>query len=122
MTTSEPCSTADVVVADLGSAAPIDGQGAVWSLPHGGDLDANLVRLDPGGTIGEHVNDDVDVLMFVQSGTGLLTVDGQTHALRSDVLALIPRGTRRRITAGPNGMFHLSIHRRRGPLTIGARS
>jgi quercetin dioxygenase-like cupin family protein len=118
MTTGEPQPLTDVIIADLGSVAPTNGQGAVWSLPHGGDLDANLVRLDPGGTIDEHVNDDVDVLMFVQSGSGCLTVDTQTYALRSDVLVLIPRGARRRLTAGPNGMFHLSIHRRRGPLTI----
>lgn len=94
----------------------------MWSLPHGGDLDANLVRPDPGGTIGEHVNDDVDVLMFVQSGTGHLIVDGHTHSLRSDVLVLIPCGARRQVTAGPTGMFHLSVHRRRGPLTISPRN
>jgi mannose-6-phosphate isomerase-like protein (cupin superfamily) len=75
-----------------------------------------------GGTIGEHVNDDVDVLMFVQSGSGHLTIDGRIHPLRSDVLALIPRGTRRQVTAGPTGMFHLSVHRRRGPLRISGRS
>lgn len=121
MNTSDPGPVPPVVVTDLGTATPTDGQGVVWSLPHGGDLDANLVRLDPGGTIHEHVNDDVDVLMFVQSGSGQLTVDGQTHLLRSDVLALIPHGARRKVTAGPNGMFHLSIHRRRGPLTIKRR-
>jgi quercetin dioxygenase-like cupin family protein len=120
--TSDPSPTTDIVVADLGSAVPTEGQGAVWSLPHGGDLDANLVRLDPGGTIDEHVNDVVDVLMFVQSGTGLLVVDGHPHFLRSDVLALIPRGSRRQVTAGPTGMYHLSVHRRRGPLTITRRA
>jgi len=122
MTAGDPDRSAQTVVVDLGRAAPTRGQGAVWSLPHGGDLDANLVRLDPGGTIDEHVNDDVDVLMFVQSGSGRLTVDGQAHALRSDVLALIPRGARRQVTAGPTGMFHLSVHRRRGPMTVSRRS
>src|SRR5690606_24180363 len=46
------------------------GPGAVWSLPHGGDLDANLVLLAPHGEVGEHVNRDVDVLLAVQDGTG----------------------------------------------------
>ena len=54
--------------ADLGAVS--GSGGAVWSLPHGGDLNANLVRLDASGRIGEHINDDVDVLLFVQSGGG----------------------------------------------------
>lgn len=106
------------VVADLGSLSPGGGPGAVWSLPHGGDLDANLVRLRAGDVIDTHVNDDVDVLVYVQSGGGDLTVDDDEHHLRSDVLVLIPRGARRRITAGPTGMYYLSVHRRRSPLTI----
>lgn len=110
------------VVVDLGTLAPGRGRGAVWSLPHGGDLDANLVRLPPGAAIDTHVNHDVDVLVFVQSGSGTLTIDGTDHALRSDVIALIPRGARRRISAGPSGLYHLSVHRRRGPLRIGPSS
>lgn len=112
--------TTDALVVDLG-AIPISGVGgAVWSLPHGGDLDANLVRVAPGGAIAEHVNDEVDVLVFVQSGSGALRVDGQTHALRGDVLALVPRGASRSITAGPQGVTYLSVHVRRGPLRIRA--
>lgn len=108
------------VVADLGSLSPGGGPGAVWSLPHGGDLDANLVRLRDGDVIDTHVNDDVDVLIYVQSGGGELTVDDDEHRLRSDVLVLIPRGARRRIVAGSSGMYYLSVHRRRSPLTITA--
>lgn len=109
------------VVADLGSLSPVGRPGVVWSLPHGGDLDANLVRLHPGGIIDTHVNDDVDVLIFVQSGGGELTVDGTGYELRSDVLALVPRGSRRRVVAGPKGVYYLGVHRRRGPLTIAPR-
>ncbi|MDZ7679822.1 MAG: cupin domain-containing protein [Acidimicrobiales bacterium] len=108
------------VVVDLGAAASGAG-GAVWSLPHGGDLDANLVRLAPGGEIARHVNADVDVLVFVQSGTGELTIDDDVHPLRGDVLALVPRGAHRSITAGPRGLTYLSIHRRRSPLGIQQR-
>ena len=114
----QPPGPVGVTVADLGSLSPAGGPGAVWSLPHGGDLDANLVRLRSGDTIDDHVNDDVDVLMFVQSGGGELVVDDTRHPLRSDVLALVPKGSRRRITAGPKGVFYLSVHHRRGPLTI----
>ena len=105
------------VVVDLGSARTGSG-GAVWSLPHGGDLDANLVRLDPGAGVGEHVNNDVDVLVFVQSGSGRLNIDGTAQPLGSDHLALIPRAASRSITAGPSGMTYLSVHRRRRPLGI----
>lgn len=109
-----------VVVVDLG--APQAGVGgAIWSLPHGGDLDANLVRLDPDGAIGEHVNNDVDVLMVVQCGAGQVHVDGTCCELAADHLALIPRGARRSISAGPSGITYLSVHRRRSPLEIGRR-
>jgi quercetin dioxygenase-like cupin family protein len=107
-----------MTVADLGSLSSAGGPGAVWSLPHGGDLDANLVRLRPGDTIDDHVNDEVDVLLFVQSGGGELIIDDTEYPLRSDVLALIPKGSRRRIAAGPKGVFYLSVHLRRGALTI----
>lgn len=106
-----------VVVVDLG--APQAGGGAIWSLPHGGDLDANLVRLDADGTIGEHVNNEVDVLMFVQCGAGQIHVDGTSRELGADHLVLVPRGARRSITAGPSGITYLSVHRRRSPLGIG---
>ncbi len=113
--------TSGPVVADLGTVETTGAAGVVWSLPHGGDLDGNLVRLGPGDAIAEHVNDQVDVLVFVQSGDGRLTIDGEPHDLHSDVVALVPRGCRRRIVAGPRGVTYLSIHRRRGPLQVQTR-
>ena len=95
--------------------------GAIWSLPHGGDLDANLVRLDAGGEIDSHVNNDVDVLVIVQSGSAEFTVDGQARQLGTDHLALIPKGVRRSIVAGAGGVSYLSVHRRRSPLGITRR-
>ncbi|MDG2111081.1 MAG: cupin domain-containing protein [Actinomycetota bacterium] len=103
--------------ADLASVVGVGG--AVWSLPHGGDLDANLVRLEPGGAIGEHVNVEVDVLISVQAGEGLLAVDGTQHRLAADRVALVPKGVSRSIEAGPAGLTYLSVHRGRGPLDIG---
>lgn len=108
------------LVADLG--APLLGSGgAIWSLPHGGDLDANLVHLDPGGEIGAHANNDVDVLVFVRSGSGELMIGGQAHRLGIDHLVLIPKGPQRAIVAGTAGISYLSVHRRRSPLRIGRR-
>ena len=98
--------------------------GAIWSLPHGGDLDANLVRLDPGAGIGDHVNNDVDVMVLVQAGSGDLIVDEQVRSLGVGHLALIPKGSLRSIAAGAEGITYLSIHRQRSPLGIsgGSRS
>lgn len=110
----------DPLILDPDSVATGSG-GAIWNLPHGGDLDANLVRLDPGQAIGAHINDDVDVLLVVRSGTGRLEVDGQTGQLGADHLALIPKGSQRSIVAGPSGITYLSIHRRRSPLGIERR-
>lgn len=97
---------------------PSGSGGVVWSLPHGGDLDANLVRLGAGDGIGAHVNDDVDVLLVVRSGAADLTVDGRIRAIGPDHVALIPRGSERSIEAGADGIAYLSIHRRRSPLVI----
>lgn len=108
---------------DLARPTAIDhgGDGAVWSLPHGGDLDANLVHLTAGRVIEEHVNDEVDVLVVGWDGTAVLTLDEGSTTIRRGVVALIPRGRRRTIRAGKDGAAYLTVHRRRGPLTIGRR-
>jgi quercetin dioxygenase-like cupin family protein len=105
-----------MVIADLDR---VDGSGGVvWSLPHEGDLDANLVRLGPGQRVLEHVNDEVDVLVVVRSGSGEITIDDYEHELVESSIALVPVGWRRSITASPDGLTYLTIHRRRGPLTV----
>jgi regulator of cell morphogenesis and NO signaling len=108
-------------VTDLGAVPTSGGDGVVWSLPHGGDLDANLVRLGPGATIGEHCNDEVDVLIYVQSGNGELNLDEEMKTLAAENLALIPRGSRRSVRAGQRGLTYLTIHRRRNGLTLKQR-
>ena len=97
------------------------GAGAVWSLPHGGDLDANLVRLGPGEGIGAHVNSEVDVLVVGVGGSGTVDIDGATHELRPSVVVLVPKATSRSITAVGGELLYLSVHRARGGLQIGTR-
>jgi mannose-6-phosphate isomerase-like protein (cupin superfamily) len=109
------------VVVDLGTLDTSGPSGVAWSLPHGGDLDANLVRMAPGDGVGGHVNDEVDALLFVQSGRGVLAIDGIEHELRADVVALVPKGAHRSVRAGETGLTYLSIHRRRGPLAVKTR-
>ena len=109
------------VVVDLGAVADDDEGGGVWKLPHGGDLDATLVRLTPEAVPDEHVEHELDVLVVVLVGAGQLVLDTEVRPLRRDVLALIPRGARRRIDPGPTGLVYLSVHRRRDPRTDPAR-
>lgn len=110
--------TPDPAVADLSEVDTSGTDGVAWSLPHGGDLDANLVALRPGASIAEHVNDAVDVFIYVRSGGGELRLDGRPHPLCPDLVILVPQGARRALQAGPDGMTYLSIHQRRPPLTI----
>jgi len=118
-TVDEP--DADPLGVDLAGLSESGRSGAIWSLRHGGDLDANVVWLRPDDTIDEHVNDDVDVLLVVWSGEGELTSDGRSVALRPGVVVQIERGARRRVVAGTDGVTYLSVHRRRDGLTITRR-
>jgi hypothetical protein len=47
-----------------------------------------------------------------------VVIDGNEHALLGHHAVLISNGTRRRITAGANGLRYVSVHQRRGPLQI----
>lgn len=107
-----------VDVAELAGLTDGGADGAIWSLPHDGDLDANVVRLRAGNAIDEHVNGEVDVLVVVWSGTGALDVDDTTTSLAPGVLASIPKGARRSVRAVGDDLTYLSIHRRRDSLSI----
>src|SRR5215203_1273057 len=94
-------------------------EGVVWTLEGSEDLNANLVRFGAGGGVGEHVNDEVDVLIVGVSGSGLVGVDGEEHPLSNGVIVFVPRGARRYTRALSEDFAYLSVHRRRGPLRIG---
>lgn len=91
----------------------------MWSAPGTTDMHINLVRLEPGGDIGAHVNSEVEVLIVGVSGEGVVGVDGRDVTLVPSVLVVIPKGARRAVAAGPAGpLAYLSIHRARGGLQI----
>jgi mannose-6-phosphate isomerase-like protein (cupin superfamily) len=104
---------------DLAPLLEAAGDGVHWTLDAGDDLNANLVRLDPGHEMGEHVNGEVDVLVVVLAGGGRAVVDTSTVELRPHVVCLVAKGARRSIHAGPAGLAYLTVHHRRGGLTIG---
>jgi len=67
----------------------------------------------------EHVNEERDVLVVVLDGSVTLSIDGEERELARGEAAIVAKGGRRKITAGPDGVRYLSIHRRRPPLQIG---
>jgi quercetin dioxygenase-like cupin family protein len=109
---------------DLGELAAVGGSrgGVIWTLEGSGDLNANLVRFDAGGGVGEHVNEEVDVLFVGVAGSGSVRVDGEEHPLFAGTLVFVSRGVRRSTSASSDGFAYLTVHRRRGPLRIGGRA
>lgn len=100
-----------MVTTDLQALAQ-DRQGIVWS-QSSEDFNLNLMVLAPNGEIAEHVNSAVDVLLVGVRGGGTIAIDGEEDVLGSGRMVLVPRGARRGIAAGPEGLAYLTCHRRR---------
>lgn len=109
---NEPQPRASAVVDLLATIQASAVQGAIWSHA-GADLNANLVRLDAGESVGGHVNGEVDVLLIGLLGAGTVELDGQWHRVGANQLLLLPKGTLRAIVAGEDGFAYLTCHRRR---------
>ncbi|MEU2875849.1 procyclic form-specific polypeptide B-alpha [Streptomyces sp. NPDC007070] len=104
----------------LAADPPLPG-GVLWKLAESGrQLDANLVRLAPGGRVAPHAEPELDVLVFVVAGDGVLgagTAD-EPRPLAEGATVWLPHGSTRSITAGPDGLSYLTVHRRRPGLWI----
>ena len=100
-------------------SADARGSGAVWTLRGSEDLNANLVAFPRGEGVGEHVNGEVDVLFMGVSGSGVVEVDGREHALGTGILVLA-RGARRATRSVSPDFSYLTVHKRRGPVRLGA--
>ena len=93
-------------------------QGVVWTLEGRGDLNANLVRFGPGRGVGEHVNDEVDVVFVGVSGSGFVEIESQRHALGAGTLVCIPKGLRRSTRSLSEDFAYLTVHRRRETMHV----
>lgn len=113
---TEPSAAEVVDLARLWRTA--SGNGVLWSLASSREQNVNLVRLEPGAQIGEHVNNEVEVVLAVLEGSGQVTVNGLATPLWPSTLAYLPRGVRRTIRAGPEPLVYLSMHRRREGLRV----
>lgn len=92
------------------------GSGVVWTLPRGNGVNVNLVRLEGGEAIGEHVNDVVDVVLLGVAVTATVSVDRLEVALEPGTLLVVPAGARRAIAARGGATGYLSVHRERDAL------
>ncbi|WP_351236219.1 cupin domain-containing protein [Streptomyces sp. NPDC002133] len=106
-------------LAELSDGASQEQSGALWRLTEDArQLDANVVRLLPDTRVAEHIEPDLDVLLYVTDGGGVLHVDGEPQDVAAGSLVWLPRGIRRSLRAGPEGLVQLSVHRRRPGLAI----
>jgi quercetin dioxygenase-like cupin family protein len=96
-----------------------DRAGVVWTLDASSELNANLVRFGTGEGVGEHVNDEVEVIFLGVSGSGIVTVDREEHALSAGMMVFIPKGARHSTLGASEDFAYLTVHRRRRPLQIG---
>lgn len=120
MDETTPRILADVaeLTADPAGAA----SGAAWRLEQEPrDLDANVVRLPPGGRNQPFDGPALDILVLVVAGSGLLHTSDQDVPIRAGQVLWLPRQSRRGFTAGPEGLAWLTVHRRKPGLGIGRR-
>lgn len=100
-----------------------DMAGAVWKLQMSRrDLDSNIIHLQPSATIEAHAGPDLDVMLLVLSGAGELETELDVLTLRPGALVWLPRRSRRRFTAGANGLTYLTVHQRRQSLVLDVAS
>lgn len=107
----------------LAEAPPVPG-GVLWKLAESGrQLDANVVRLAPGGRITAHTEQQLDVMVLVVAGGGVLGTGAadEPEPLTEGSLVWLPHGAPRSITAGEAGLTYVTVHQRRPGMRIGTR-
>jgi mannose-6-phosphate isomerase-like protein (cupin superfamily) len=83
------------------------------------DLDFTLLQWHEGQGVQEHVNDEVDVIMVVLSGTGFIVADGERMDAQAGTTFVLPKGTRRSISSTSSDFRYLNVHKRRKRLMPG---
>lgn len=98
-----------------------DAGGAIWKLEmRDRDIDANIIALPAGGAIAEYTGGALDILLHVISGSGEITTERDPVAVAVGDVVFLPHDSRRGITAGPDGLRYLSVHRRKQALGLRA--
>ncbi|WP_016905277.1 hypothetical protein [Streptomyces xiaopingdaonensis] len=101
------------------AASTPEASGILWKLAEPGrQLDANLVRLSAGEHIGTHAEPDLDVLILIVTGGGVMHTPEGELPLTGGALTWLPHGSTRSITAGLDGLTYVTVHRRRPGMQI----
>jgi quercetin dioxygenase-like cupin family protein len=77
------------------------------------------VRFGTGHGVEEHVSDEVEVIVVGVSGSGIVRVDREEHALSAGMVVFVPKRARRATVSTSEDFAYLTVHRRRRPLQIG---
>jgi mannose-6-phosphate isomerase-like protein (cupin superfamily) len=85
---------------------------AMWSTETE-DLDATLLSWDDGGGVAPHVNSEVDVVMIVLSGSGLIRVGEEQQNLEPGAIIVIPKSVEREVRCTSGRLTYLNVHKRR---------
>ncbi|HSP72847.1 MAG TPA: hypothetical protein VLN26_10790, partial [Gaiellaceae bacterium] len=59
-----------------------------------------------------------DVALVVLDGSGELELDGERRPVAAGEVVVLPKGARRVLVAGPDGIRYATVHRRRGGLQV----
>ena len=99
--------------------ALLDGAGprVRWSASTG-QLQANLVTLQPGERVEPHVEPELDVLVVVVAGSGTVTADVE-QAVTAPAVVVLEAGAGRAVAAGPDGLSYVTAHHQRAGMGIG---
>ena len=79
----------------------------------GHNLQLVVMSLAPGEEIGEEVHDDRDQFFRVDSGTGVISIDGVDHQVKDDDGVIVPQGARHNVKA--TGSTPLKLYTIYGP-------
>ena len=100
----------------LADAVAHEGNGPVWATGSE-ELNATLLDWRAGEGPPEHINVERDVLVVVLAGSVTVRTDDGERELAAGQATIIAKGRRRTLSAGPEEVRYLSVHRRRPPFT-----
>lgn len=107
------------VLVDTNTLQEVDAPGAAWALGvRDRDLDSNVIVLPAGEGIDAHNGPDLDVLILVLAGSGVLTTERGAIELAAGKLVWLPRRSQRAFVAGAEGLRYLTVHQKRQSLVL----
>ncbi len=77
------------------------------------DLNLTLLSWPSGHQIAEHVNQEVDVVSVVLSGSGVVRIGEVENEVRAGSIFIIPKGASRSLTSTSDDFRYVNIHKRR---------